>query len=169
MRWVHRFAEVVAETMRRLAIFRPACIIGLSITLTGCLLNTPDRVVKRFIENLKGMQWDEMARLVDWRQSAEYIPGVPATNTGEDERKGEVMLQIAENLTRFPVRKKTADQIRHEFLYLKLARLERMSGAKNWTWFEVTVSIDARIKTVEILVMKIKRIWRVVLTDTIFK
>ncbi len=155
--------------MGRGFFLRLSGVLAMSMLLTGCLLNTPERVVRLFIDNLRAIQWDEMARLVDWPQSAEYLPAVPATNTGEDEAKREVLLQLAENLSRFPVRKKTPDQTRHEFLYLRLSRLEQMNKGKNWAWFEITISVDARIKTVQILVMKIKRIWRVVLTDSLFK
>jgi hypothetical protein len=146
-----------------------ACVIISSWALTGCLLNTPDRVVERFIARLKGMRWRAMAELVDWPQSSQFVTGLPASNKGKYEEKSEVMKRIAENFTGFPVRKKTDDQIKHEFVYLKLATLEHMKDGGGWAWLEIKITIDTRAKKVQILVMKIKRIWRIVLTDSIFK
>jgi len=143
--------------------------IALSFALSGCLFNTPDRAIKRFIGHLKDMQWDSMAELVDWPQTAQYMPGFPEANEGEEDRKKEIMMQIAENWTRFPVRQKTAYQIRHEFLYLRISRLKRMRDSKNWAWMDVKITLDARAKEVKILVMKINRLWRVVLTDSVFQ
>lgn len=145
------------------------CVIVSSWALTGCLLNTPDRIVERFIARLKGMRWREMAELVDWPQSSQYIPGFPTSNKGEYEEKKEVMKRIAENFTGFPVRQKTDDQIRHEFIYLKLASLKHMKDGGGWAWLEIKITIDTRAKKVQILVMKVKRLWRIVLTDSIFE
>lgn len=143
-------------------------------TLTGCLFNTPGRVVERFVGRLKGMRWKKMAELVDWPQSSQYVSpryveNLPASNKGEDDAKKDVMMRIAENLTGFPVRKKTPEQIRHEFIYLKLARLEHMKDGDNWAWLEITVSTEKRAKTVQVLLMKINRIWRIVLSDSVFE
>jgi hypothetical protein len=140
-----------------------------SVVLGGCFLNTPERVVKRFVGRLKGMQWEKMSQLVDWPKTAEYVPDFPATNKGEHEKKKEIFLRLAENLTGFAVRKKTADEIRHEFLYLRISRLERMKDSKDWAWLEVEVARDAKSKVIQVLVMKINRVWRIVLTENLFK
>ena len=110
-----------------------------------------------------------MAELVDWPESSRYVPDVPASNEGENESKREVMLRIAENLSGFPVRRKTADQVEHEFLYLRVSRLEHTKEGEDWAWLKVEVVTEARSKTVEMLVMKINRLWRIVLTESIFK
>ena len=137
--------------------------------LGGCLLNTQDRVVKRFVAHLKGMRWSKMAELIDWPQSAKYIPDLPAKNQGDDDKKKETMLRLAENLTKFPIRQRTTDQVRHEFLYLEIDRLDHIKDGKDWSWLEVTIATEARAKTVKILVMKVDRVWRIVLTDSIFE
>jgi len=133
------------------------------------MLNTPDRVVKRFIGRLRGMRWAAMAELVDWPQSSRYVPGLPASNEGDDDAKKDVMIRIAENFTGFPVGQSTPDEIRHEFLFLKLAHLKHTKESDNWAWLEIKITIDSRAKKVQILVMKVKRIWRVVLTESIFE
>ncbi len=155
--------------MARRIVCGMVCVIVSSGALTGCLFNTPDRIVERFIARLKGMRWSEMAELVDWPQSSQYISGVPASNRGEENAKKEVMKRIAENLTGFRVRQKSDDQIRHEFIYLKLAGLKHMKSGDGWASLEIKITIDTRAKKVQILVMKIKRVWRIVLTDSIFK
>lgn len=148
----------------------------MSFALSGCLFNTPDRAIKRFIGHLKDMEWDKMADLIDWPRTAKWMLGFPEANEGEEDRKKEIMMQIAENLTGFPVRRKTADQIRHGFLYLRISRLKPMKDAegrplksKDWAWFDLRITLDGRAKEVKILVMKINRLWRVVLTDSIFQ
>ncbi len=155
--------------MSRRVLSHIVVVFAVFLTLTGCLLNTPEQVVKRFIGHLKAMEWSEMASLVDWPQSSQYFPGLPTTNKGEDEKKKEVMQRIAENLSHFPVRTKTPDQTQHEFLYLKIANMKYMTKSKRWAWLEVEITLDARAKTVQILVMKINRLWRVVLTDSLLK
>ncbi len=155
--------------MSRKVLSNLTAVLLFSAALVGCFLNTPDRVVRRFIGQLKDMRWDSMADVVDWPQSAQYVPGLPATNDGEDDAKKEVMMRLAENLTMFPVRQKNADQIRHEFLYLRLSRLKHTRDDRDWAWLEITVSTEKRSKAVQVLVMKINRLWRVVLTDSIFQ
>lgn len=155
--------------MRRKVLSILVGFVVVSVALGGCLFNTPDRAVKRFIGHLKDMEWEKMAELVDWPQTAQYMPDFPATNEGESERKKEIFQTFAENLTGFAIRKKTDDQIRHEFLYLRISRLEHMNDGKDWAWLEVEVRRDPRSKVIQILVMKIKRVWRVVLTDNLFK
>ncbi len=157
------------RTMRRKVLSILVGFVATSVALGGCLFNTPDQVVKRFIGHLKDMEWEKMGKLVDWPQTAEYMPDFPATNEGESEKKKEILQRFAENLTGFAIRKKTDDQIRHEFLYLRILRLEHMNDGKDWAWLEVKVTRDARSKVIQILVMKIKRVWRVVLTDSLFK
>ncbi len=144
-------------------------VVAVCMALTGCLLNTPDQVVKRFVSRLKARQWEAMAELVEWPRSSRYVPGLPSSNTGEDDAKREVMLRIAENFTGFPVRQRTTDQIRHEFLYLKLAGLKHMRDSDTWAWLEIRLTMDGHAKTVQLLVMKIDRVWRIVLTESIFK
>jgi hypothetical protein len=144
-------------------------VLALSFVLTGCLFNTPDQVFRRFFGHLKDMEWQEMAGYVDWPQTARWMPGFPATNNGEDDKKKEIMMQIAEKWTGFAVQRKTLDQIRHEFLYLRISRLRHMKEAKDWAWLEVRITLDTRLKEVEVLVMKINHIWRVVLTDSVFQ
>jgi hypothetical protein len=153
---------------RRIVHVVIAAAVG-CLMLTGCLLNTPERVVKRFVTRLKGRRWDGMAELIDWPQSSRYVQGVPAVNRGEEDAKREVMKRIAENLTGFPVRERTPDQTRHEFIYLKLASMERINSREDWVWLKVRVSTEKRAKTVKVLVMKIRRVWRIALTDSIFE
>ncbi|NQT83091.1 hypothetical protein HQ563_08710 [bacterium] len=145
------------------------CLAVSVSVLTGCMFNTPDRVVKRFVSRLKWMRWQGMAELVDWPRSSQYVPDIPASNEGENDAKRDVMLRIAENLSGFPVRQKTPEQIRHGFIYLKLARLSHMKDGDGWAWLKVTVSTDQHAKTVEVLVIKINRIWRIVLTENILE
>ncbi len=153
---------------RRIVVGLTGVVIS-CMTLTGCLFNTPERVVERFVGRLKGMRWEEMAELVDWPQSSQYLPDLPKSNKGEIEAKREVMRRLAENLSGFPVRKKTPEQVRHEFIYLELARLEHTRDADNWAWLEITLSTEKRAKTVQVLLMRINRVWRIVLTDSVFK
>lgn len=110
-----------------------------------------------------------MAELVDWPQSSEFVPGMPRSNEGEEEAKKEVMMRIAENLTGFPVRRKTPEYIRHDFLFLKLDHVEETKKGGDWVWLKVRVAMDGRARTAEVLVMKINRVWRIVLTDSIFE
>ncbi len=144
-------------------------ILALALVPSGCLLNTPDRVVKRFVGHLKDMEWNKMAHLVDWPQTAQWMSDFPATNDGQEDRKKEIMIQIAENWTQFPVRRKTADQIRHQFLYLRIARLKPINQGKDWAWMDLKITWDSRAKEVKMLVMKIDRIWRIVLTESVFQ
>lgn len=155
--------------MARRIPFWLIAVAVISLGLNGCFLNTPDRVVERFIAHLKGMRWGKMAELVDWPHSSQYVRGIPSSNEGEENRKKEVMLRIAENLTDFPVQRKTPDQIQHEFLYLRLHRLAHIKDGSDWAWLEADVCTEARRRTVQILVMKINRVWRIVLTDSILK
>jgi hypothetical protein len=153
---------------RKVVCLAVAVTIG-SLMLAGCMLNTPEQVVKKFVRRLRGMRWAAMAELIDWPRSSQFVPGLPASNGGQDDAKKEVMLRIAENFTGFPVKKKTSEQIRHEFLYLKLARLKRTDEGENWAWLEVKLTLDSRAKEVQILVEKIDRVWRIALTDSVFK
>lgn len=155
--------------MRRKVLSILVGFVASAIALGGCLLNTPEQVVKRFIGRLKSLEWEKMSELVDWPQTAEYMPDFPATNKGESEKKKEILQKFAENVTGFLVRKKTADEIRHEFLYLKISSLKRMKDDRDWAWLEVEVTRDSRSRVIQILVMKVKRVWRIVLTDNLFK
>lgn len=155
--------------MRRKVLSLFVGFVVAATALGGCLLNTPEQVVKRFIGRLKSLEWEKMSELVDWPQTAEYMPDFPATNEGKSDRKKEILQRFAEKVTGFPVRKKTADEIRHEFLYLKMSGMKRMKDDKNWAWLELEVTRDSRSKVIQILVMKVKRVWRIVLTDNLFK
>jgi hypothetical protein len=155
--------------MARRKVSVAAGVVISSVVLTGCMFNTPERVVKRFVDRLRGMHWGAMAELIDWPQSSQYVPGLPASNVAEEEAKKEVMLRLAENLTGFPVRKRTSDQIRHEFLYLKLAQVKHMKDGDDWAWLDVKITTQSRGKTVQVLVIKIDRVWRIVLTENVFK
>lgn len=155
--------------MARRKVSVAAGVVISSVVLTGCMFNTPERVVKRFVGRLRGMHWGAMAELIDWPRSSQYVPDLPASNDGEEEAKKEVMLLLAENLAGFPVRKRTSDQIRHEFLYLKLARVKHMKDGDDWAWLDIKITTQSRGKTVQVLVMKINRVWRIVLTENVFK
>jgi len=144
-------------------------ILVICSALTGCLLNTPEQVVKRFVARMKGVRWEGMAELIDWPESSRNIPGLPASNMGQEDEKTEVMKRIAENFTGFPVSKRTADQIRHEFIYLKVASIKHVEDGRDWASLKVKVTTEMHTKTVPVLVMKIDRLWRIVLTESIFK
>jgi hypothetical protein len=143
--------------------------IASSTLMTGCMLNTPERVVKRFVARLRGMRWQAMAELIDWPRSSQNVPGLPTSNEGEEAAKKEVMLRLAENLTGFPVRKKTQDQTRHEFIYLKVSELKPLKEEDDWSWLEFKITTESRARTVAVLLMKIDRVWRIVLTESIFQ
>jgi hypothetical protein len=144
-------------------------VIVLLVGGSGCFRNAPDGVVERFVARMRGMAWERMVELVDWPHSCRYVVGVPCLQKGEEDKKKELMLRIAEKWTDFPVKEKTPDEVRHEFLYLKVAKIGRAREGEDWAWLKVDVRIDTRLKTVDVLVMKIDRVWRIVLTDSIFK
>jgi len=132
--------------------------------LSGCLLNSPSNVTKRFVGAISRLKWEKMEKLVDWKSSEQAL-GRPLSENRKD-----VLRQVAEAITDYDISSEGEELARTKFLYLKVTEAKVSKHGDDRATVRATVSRDAEHEAeIVFTTAKVGRTWRVVLTPELRK
>jgi hypothetical protein len=139
-------------------------LLAVVCALSGCLLNSPSNVTKRFVGAIRSVNWDKMERLVDW-PSTERAFGRSLEGTHK-----ETLLKIAERITDYPIGYEGDELARTKFLYIKVTKTALTKEGDDRALVRATVRLDSEsTREVVFATSKVGRTWRVVLTPNLLE
>ena len=150
-------------------MFRRGIRIGLvlalaPLVLSGCFLNTPTNVVKRFIGMVKRLQWDEMEQLIDWPSSERAL----GRRLRGDRR--EFLIELAECISGYSIAHYGEGRARSNFSFFKVRKAEYIEKTEKVARLSVTIKLTKeQSKTIEMTTVKVGRTWRLVLTPNLLE
>jgi len=150
-------------------VFRRAIRIGFLLALapcvlSGCLLNTPTNVVKRFVGMIKRVQWDRMEQLIDWESSERAL----GKRLKGDRRK--FLIEVAEHITSYNISYLGDERARSNFSFFKVRKIEYLEKTDETARVRVTIKMtDKHTRTLEMTLRKVGRTWRIVITPSLFE
>jgi hypothetical protein len=141
-----------------------ALLVAASWGLSGCLLNSPSNVIKRFVSAMSRLKWERMEKLVDWQSTEE------AFRRSLGESRKELLLKVAEKITDYDIGYQGEELSRTKLLYLRVTKTEVSEKTDDRATVTATVSVSQEYKTdVVFIVTKVGRTWRIVLTPDLLK
>ncbi len=150
-------------------MFRRGIRIGLVLALapfvlSGCFLNTPTNLVKRFVGMIKRLQWDNMEQIIDWPSSERAL----GKRLRGDRR--EFLTELAECITGYSIAFYGKERARSNFSFFKVRKAEYLEKTEKTARLSVTIKLTKeQSKTVEITTVKVGRTWRIVLTPNLLE
>ncbi|MBN1918846.1 MAG: hypothetical protein JW889_13150 [Verrucomicrobia bacterium] len=141
-----------------------ALLLAAACGLSGCLLNSPSNVTKRFVGAIKSLNWDKMERIVDWEASEQ------ALRRPLGENRKELLTKVAERITDYGIGREGEERSRTKLLYLKVTKTKITEKTDDRATVTATISMgDPNPTEVVFTTTKVGRTWRVVLTPNLLR
>jgi hypothetical protein len=150
-------------------VFRRGVRIGLVLALaplllSGCFINTPTNVVKRFVGMMKRLEWDKMEELIDWPSTER------ALQKHLKENRRAFILNLAECITGYNIEYYGEERARSNFSFTRVKKAEYLKRTDEMAQLKVTISLTREhSKTIEVTTVKVGRTWRIVITPNLLE